>query len=406
MDIVKVALIKEGKVPPDKRVALTPQQCVALMEQFPQLKIVAQKSDVRAIADSEYVAAGIEVQEDVSDYDIMIGVKEVNIEDLIPNKTYLFFSHTFKKQPYNRELLRAILDKQIRLVDYEVLTYPNGGRVLGFGRYAGIVGAYNSLLAYGKKTGLYDLKPAHQCADRIEVEQELKKVQLPSDFKMVLTGRGRVGAGAREIIGLIDAQEVNHEDFLKVDFNRPVFTHLDVEHYNVHKEGKPFDRKHFFAFANEFESGFKPYSHRAHLYIACHYWSSQAPFLFTREDAKDPGFSLQVVGDVSCDIDGPVASTLRPSTIADPLYGYDPQTEKEVDFMNPDAIGVMAIDNLPCELPRDASEDFGQELAEKVMPHLLGDDCDKIIWRATQTLSSGVLAPHFAYLQDYVDGKE
>lgn len=406
MDIIKVALIKEGKMPPDKRVALTPQQCVALMERFPQLKIVVQKSEVRAITDSEYAAAGVEVHQDVSDCDIMIGVKEVNIEDLIPNKTYLFFSHTFKKQPYNRNLLRAILDKKIRLVDYEVLTYPNGGRVLGFGRYAGIVGAYNSLLAYGKKMGLYDLKPAHLCSDRKEVERELKKVQLPLDFKMVLTGRGRVGSGAREIIELIDAQEVNHNDFLKVDFSRPVFTHLDVEHYNVHKDGKPFDRKHFFAFPSEYKSGFKPFAHRADLYIACHYWSSKAPFLFTREEAKDPHFSLQVVGDISCDIDGPVASTLRPSTIAAPLYGYNPQTEKEVDFMSSDAIGVMAVDNLPCELPRDASEDFGQELAEKVIPHLLGGDSEKIIWRATQTLSSGELAPHFAYLQDYVDGKE
>lgn len=406
MDIVKVALIKEGKVPPDKRVALTPTHCANLMEQFPQLKIIAQSSNIRAIADSEYVAAGIEVREDVSDCNIMIGVKEVNIEDLIPSKTYLFFSHTFKKQPYNRDLLRAILNKKIRLIDYEVLTYPNGGRVLGFGRYAGIVGAYNSLLAYGKKTGLYNLKPAHQCYDREEVEQELKKVKLHDDFKLVMTGKGRVGAGAREIISLIDIREVNHDDFLKQDFPHPVFTHLDVEHYNAHKVGKPFERKHLFAFANEYKSTFAPYTHRADLYIACHYWSSEAPFLFTREDAKDPQFSLKVVGDISCDIDGPVASTLRPSTIADPLYGYDPQSESEVDFMQPNAIGVMAVDNLPCELPRDASQDFGEELSEKVMPHLLGEDTEKIIWRATQTLLSGELSPHFNYLQDYVEGKE
>lgn len=406
MELTKVALIREGKVPPDKRVALTPQQCVDLMERFPKLQIIVQKSDIRAIADADYSALGIEVREDISDADIMIGVKEVNIDDLIPGKTYLFFSHTFKKQPYNRDLLQAILDKKIRLIDYEVLTYPNGGRVLGFGRYAGIVGAYNSFLAYGKKTGLFTLKPAYECSGRAEVEQELKKVKLHPDFRMVVTGKGRVGAGAREIIDQMDIQEVNHKDFLEETYNFPVFTHLDVEHYNAHKLGKPFDRKHFFAYPAKYASTFPKYAQRAHLYIACHYWSEESPYLFTRDDAKDPRFSLRVVGDISCDIDGPVASTIRPSTIAEPHYGYDPKTESEVDFMHPKSIGVMAVDNLPCELPKDASEDFGQELSEKVFPHLLGEDSDKIIWRGTQTLSSGELAPHFSYLQDYLEEKE
>src|SRR5690554_2149323 len=406
MEPVKVALIREGKNPPDKRVALTPDQCVQLMQQFPQLTIIAQTSGVRAIPDSAYVAAGIEVREDISDADIMIGVKEVNIEDLVANKTYLFFSHTFKKQPYNRKLLRAILNKKIRLIDYEVLKYPAGGRVIGFGRYAGIVGAYNSLLAYGLKTNRYNLKPAHQCADRKEVEEELKKVKLHPDFKLVMTGVGRVGMGAREIIDQLGIQQVNHNDFLSVEYDHPVFTHIDVQHYNEHNDGKPFDRKHFFAFPGEYHSIFSRYMHVSHLFLACHYWSAGAPFLFTRQDVKDPQVKLRVVGDVSCDIDGPVASTLRPSTIAEPLYGYHPETESEVDFMDPRAIGVMAIDNLPCELPKDASEDFGREMVEKVMPHLLGNDEEKIIWRGTQTLLSGELAPHFNYLHDYVTGKE
>lgn len=406
MDIVKVALIKEGKVPPDKRVALTPEQCKYLMEQYPHVKIVVQRSVIRAITDGEYANYGIELHDDVSDCDIFIGVKEVNIEDLIPGKTYLFFSHTYKKQPYNRDLLKAIIDKKIRLIDYEVLTYPNGARVIGFGRYAGIVGAYNSLLAYGKKSGLYNLKPAHECSDRKEVEQELKKVILRPGFKLVMTGRGRVGGGAREIIDQLDIREVNHEDFLNAEFEYPVFTHLDVEHYNARKDGAPFDRKHFFAYPEKYHSTFQPFTKVADLYIACHYWSAKAPYLFTNEDAKASECSLKVIGDISCDIDGPIVSTIRPSTVADPLYGYDPQTESEVDFMNPDAIGVMAVDNLPCELPRDASEDFGDELVEKVMPHLLGNDSDEIIWRATQTLLSGELSPHFSYLEDYLEGKE
>lgn len=405
MELTKVALIREGKVPPDKRVALTPDQCVRLMERYQALRIVVESSPIRAIPDRAYADAGVSVQADVSDADILIGVKEVNIPDLVPDKTYLFFSHTFKKQPYNRDLLRAILEKRIRLVDYEVLTYPSGGRVLGFGRYAGVVGAYNTLLAYGKKTGTYDLKPAHACEDRREVERELTKVKVHPKFRMVLTGRGRVGHGAREIIDQLDIREVNHEDFLNAEFDHPVFTHIDVQHYNVHKDGRPFDRKHFFAYPEEYRSSFLRYAQRAEVYIACHYWSSKAPYLFTREDARDPEFALQVVGDISCDIDGPIASTIRPSTIADPLYGYDPISEREVDFLAPGAIGVMAVDNLPCELPKDASEDFGRELMEKVFPHLLGDDAEEIIWRATETTFEGELTPHFAYLQDYVDGR-
>lgn len=406
MELVKLALIREGKMPPDKRVALTPKQSAELMNRYPQLKIVVQRSSVRGIPDSDYVAAGVEVVDDISDADIMVGVKEVNIEDLIPNKTYLFFSHTFKKQPYNRKLLRAILEKNIRLIDYEVLTYPEGGRVIGFGRYAGIVGAYNSFLAYGKKTGRYTLKPAHLCRDRKEVEQELLKVQLEPGFKLVLTGRGRVGMGAREIITLLDITEVNHNDFLSREFEGPVFTHLSTGDYNARKDGGEFERLHFYSHAQEYKSTFLAYAKRADMFIAGHYWSSGSPFIFSREDAKDPNVTLKVVGDISCDIDGPIASTIRPSTIAEPHYGYDPQTESETDFMNPNAIGVMAVDNLPCELPRDASADFGSELMEKVIPPLLGQDEDKIIWRGTQTLLSGKLAPHFAYLQDYVDGEK
>lgn len=406
MDLIKVALIREGKVPHDKRVALTPNQCVRLMKDYPHLRIMVQKSEVRAIPDSDFTTAGIEVRDDISDADIMIGVKEVNTEELISGKTYLFFSHTYKKQPYNRQLLQTILRKKIRLVDYEVLTYPSGGRVIGFGRYAGIVGAYNSFLAYGLKTNRYNLKPAHQCEDRKEVEQELKKVRLNSDFKMVMTGRGRVGSGAREIVDQLNLKEVSPEEFLKGDFNQPVFTHMDVQDYNAHNDGKPFDRKHFFAFPKKYQSTFPRYSHRAQLYIACHYWSAEAPFLFTREDARDHRLALRVIGDISCDIDGPVACTIRPSTIKDPLYGYDPVSESEVNFKDTEAIGVMAVDNLPCELPKDASEDFGEELIEKVFPHLLGDDSDKIIWRGTQTLFSGELAPHFNYLEGYVKGEE
>jgi alanine dehydrogenase len=404
--MTKIGIIREGKTPPDERVPLTPAQCKTVMETYDEVEIVVEASPIRAFKDEDYLKAGVNVVKDVSDCSILLGVKEVPLEMLIPNKTYFFFSHTYKKQPYNRELLRTILDKKIRLIDYEVLTSDAGPRLIGFGRYAGIVGAYNALLAAGKKLGRFNLKPAHQCENRKEVERELTKIDLPADFKIVLTGKGRVAGGAMEILNLAEIQNVSPEAFLSQSFNEPVYAQLGVEHYNKKKDGSSFAKSEFYAHPERFDSDFFRYAEVADMYIPCHYWDANAPFIFTREDAKKPEFNVKVVADISCDIDGPVASTLRPSTIADPLYGYDAQAEAEVDFMNENAIGVMAVDNLPCELPKDASEDFGEELIKKILPELLGKRESSVIRRATQTDLDGNLTPDFSYLQDYVDGKE
>ena len=406
MSKFKVGIIREGKNPPDKRVPLTPAQCIEVLNKFPNVEITVQTSPVRAIKDEEYTKLGIPVQEDLSHCDILMGVKEVNKEDLIPNKKYFFFSHTFKKQPYNRELLATILEKNIQLIDYEVLKDKKNDRIIGFGRYAGIVGCYNGFLAYGKKHGLYDLKPANQCEDRVELEAELKKIKLPAGTKVVATGFGRVGNGAREIFKSIGIKEVSPQEFLAKNFDEAVFTHLKVEHYYAKANGEAFDKAAFYKSGEGHVSTFDRYLKTAHMYIACHYWSSSSPFIFTRDDLKEPGIKTSVVADISCDIDGPVASTLRPSTIAAPLYGYDPEKESEVDFFAEGAIGVMAVDNLPCELPKDASADFGNELINQVFPALFGEDPDLIIERASQTNLQGELTPAFAYLSDYVAGNE
>jgi saccharopine dehydrogenase (NAD+, L-lysine-forming) len=402
MNKFKLGIVREGKTPPDKRVPLTPEQCLEVMNTYPNVSVAVQPSPIRAIKDEAYERAGITLQEDLSDCDILIGVKEVKINDLIPNKKYLFFSHTYKEQPYNRDLLQAILDKKIQLIDYEVLKNAKGNRIIGFGRYAGIVGCYNGLLAFGKKHGIYTLKPAHQCEDRRELEQELSKVNLPAGTKIVATGYGRVGNGAREIFKSIQLKEVKPTAFLTEEFDEPVFTQLKVEDYFARADGAPFNKKAFFQSGDGHISTFKRYLKVADMYVACHYWASSSPFIFTREDLKSPNLKTMVVSDVSCDIDGPVACTIRPSTIAEPLYGYDPITESEVDFMQEGAIGVQAVDNLPCELPKDASEDFGSELIKHVFPSLFGEDPDRIIARASETNLKGELTPEFAYLKDYL----
>lgn len=404
MKQIKLGILREGKIPPDKRVPLTPKQCKLVEAKFPNVKVKVQTSPIRSFRDEDYLAEGIEVVESVADCDVILGVKEVNIEDLVPGKKFMFFSHTIKKQPYNRNLLRAILEKKIQLIDYEVLKNRQNKRIIGFGRYAGIVGAYNGFLTFGMKKGLYELKPANLCADRADMESELSKVVLPKDTKIVLTGFGRVGYGAREIMDLLPITEVTPEEFLNDSFDQPVFTHLEVEDYYTRKDGVAFDKSDFYANPDLYKSSFFRYAEKAQMYIACHFWSNKSPFIITREDFKQATNKIEVVADVSCDIDGPIGCTIRPSKIADPVYGYDPNTESEADWKNDGVVAVMAVDNLPCELPLDASEDFGNELIKQVFPHLFGEDLDDVIGRASETDLNGNLTPLFSYLQDYVDG--
>lgn len=403
--IQKIGLIREGKNPPDKRVPMSPQQCVELMESFPGVRVVAQSSPIRAFTDDEYRAAGVDVVDDISDCDLLLGVKEVPISQLIPGKSYMFFSHTFKKQPYNRGLLQAILEKDIELIDYEVLKGTDGVRLIGFGRYAGIVGAYNAFRGYGLATGRFELRPAHECHDRAEMEKEFVKVDLPSDFKIVMTGQGRVAKGATEVLHALDIEKVSARQFVEQEFNSPVFTQLGVLDYNKRIDGLAATRNDFYQNPENYCSDFMRFAAVSDMYLASHYWGEGSPFIFTREDAKKPEFKLSFVSDISCDIDGPVASTIRPSTIAEPFYAYDPSTESEVALGTKGSIGVQAVDNLPCELPRDASEGFGRELLDKILPEILTGDKKQIIAKATET-RNGSLTSYFEYLQRWVEEEE
>ena len=400
---MKIGVVREGKTPPDQRVPLTPAQCAELKRSYPDVELVVESSEVRRITDDEYRAEGIDVVKNLSGCDVLLGVKEVPLNELIPDTTYLFFSHTYKLQPYNAKLLRTIVDKRIRLIDYELIKRANGRRVIGFGRWAGIVGAYNGLRAWGMRHGTFALPRAIDCADMKDMVSHAKAIDLPSHMKIVLTGGGRVGMGAHELLTSLGLREVHADAFLKEDFNEAVFTRLDVEQYNTRIDGKPFDMEGFMADATGYKSTFMPFAEVADMYIAGHYWAEGSPFLFTREDMKAASWNVKVVADVSCDIDGPVACTLRPSTIADPLYGYNPTTESECAMDDPSGVTVMAVDNLPCELPRDASQGFGKEMMAHVIPLLVGGDRDNMLTNATETTLEGALAPKFAYLQDYTD---
>lgn len=403
MKKIRLGIAREGKFPPDFRVPLTPKQCKIVELKFPNVEVIVQNSPIRTFGDDLYREEGIRVQEDLSECDIIMGVKEFKTKDLIPNKKYIFFSHTIKKQSYNRALLQDILQKKIQLIDYEVMKNKIGKRLIGFGRYAGIVGCYNGFRTYGLKHNLFELKKACDCSNRIELEEELKKVQLPPNTRIVLTGFGRVGFGAREIMDLLPIMEVSPEEFLSQSFEEPVFTHLDVEDYYARKDGGAFEKKQFYTHPADFKSIFARYANQADMYVACHYWSNASPLILTAADLKADDTRLSVVADISCDVAGPIAPTVRASTIADPIFGYDPISEQEVDFKQKGAIAVMAVDNLPCELPKDASEDFGNELIKHIFPALFIEDPDNIIGRASETNLNGELTEYFAYLNDYVN---
>jgi hypothetical protein len=361
-------------------------------------------SDIRFFKDEAYASEGFLPVNDVTDADVMLGVKEVPADALIPNKKYFFFSHTIKKAPYNRSLLQTVLAKNIELYDHETITKASGSRLIGFGRYAGIVGAYNGFIAYGKKNKLWDLPKAESLSGLDEMKQALSKLTLPN-LKVCLTGNGKVANGAKEILDFLNIKQVAVQEYLNNSFDEAVYCKIDVLDYNKRKDGKCLDKTDFYNNAAAYESDFMRFAKNTDYFIAGHFYDNAAPFLYTREDCKSNDFNIQVVADVSCDIDGPVASTIRPSTIAAPIYGYDPATESEIDFMDDKAIVVMAVDNLPCELPKDASEGFGEMFLEHVIPAFYNNDKDGILKRSKMTTSEGKLTDRYAYLQDYVDGK-
>ncbi|MDD7885357.1 NAD(P)-dependent oxidoreductase [Flavivirga sp. 57AJ16] len=401
---MQFAIIKERKNPPDRRVVFSPVKLTEVQKEFPEAAFKVESSDIRVFSDEQYKTEGFETVSNIDDCDVMLGVKEVPVENLIPNKKYFFFSHTIKKQPYNRKLLKAILNKNIELYDHETITGSHGFRLIGFGYYAGLVGAYNGFRALGLRDGLFDLPKVESLADLKAVKAALDKIQLPN-IKILLSGTGKVARGAKEILDHLKIKQVSDALYLTAKFTEPVYCLVDVMEYNKRKDGKVGNAEEFYKDATGYESNFMPYAKETDFFIAGHFYGTGAPYLFTREDAKSPNFNINLVADISCDVDGPVASTLRASTIAKPFYGYDPQSEKEVAFNAKGAITVMAVDNLPCELPKDASEGFGEQFLQYVIPAFFNNDADGILERARIT-KNGKLTERFLYLQDYVDGKE
>ena len=400
---MKFGIIKERKNPPDRRVVFTPDELVRLKAAHPEAEISVEKSTIRIFSDDQYAAVGINLSDDLSHCDVLFGVKEVPIEALIPNKKYFFFSHTIKKQPYNLKLLLAILAKNIELFDHETIVDQQNRRLIGFGRYAGIVGAYNGIRAFGLKFELFNLVKAETLKNKEELVERLKRVVLPN-IKIVLTGFGKVGMGAKEILDGMKMKQVSPDDFLNKIYSQPVYTQIDVLDYNRRIDNEKCDNTDFYNHPEKYVSDFERFTKVADLFMAGHFYGNGAPHILTREMLLKPDCKIKVVADISCDTNGPIACTIRASTIAEPIFGYLPSSNSEVNYSHPGALVVMSVDNLPCELPKDASEGFGEMFMEHVIPAFFNNDVDGILQRA-QITSNGKLTARFAYLQDYIDQK-
>lgn len=402
MTKIKIGIIRENPLKHDKRVAFTPQQCHFIKDAYKDVDVIVQPSQFRCYSDEEYRNEGIALSSDLSNCDILIGIKEVAPDELIDGKKYFFFSHTIKEQERNRNLLKEILNKKITLIDYECLVDNHNNRIIGFGRYAGIVGAYNGLMGYGIKYGLFNLRHAEQCHDKKELWKELDQISLPN-MKVVITGGGRVANGAIETLGALNMRKVTPFEFLNYSFREPVYVQLHSEDYHEHKEGRDFVRHEFYTHPEYYRCTFAdPGSYASHcdLLIHCSFWNVHAPVLFTKQQMREPTFRISVIADVTCDINGSIPSTQRSTTIEDKFFGYNPDTEREEDPFAHQTITVMAVDNLPCELPRDASEGFGKHLIERVLPSLIGNAGYDVIERAT-IASEGKLTDRFRYLSNF-----
>jgi alanine dehydrogenase len=399
---MQIGIIRETKMPIDRRVPLIPTQVKELSRRHPEHEFVVQKSDIRAYQNKEYANIGIKMVDDVNSCDILLGVKEVDKEMLIPGKTYLFFSHTAKLQPYNQSLLQEASRKKITLVDYEYLK-ANKERVVAFGYWAGIVGAYEAMLGIGLQNSDHIMKPAVQCVDLQDMKNELKKSKLLEPIKIVVTGEGRVASGAIEMLEAARIERVSPASFIDRSTDKTVYCQIGPQHYTKHKAGKEFDFKEFISTPQNFISTFYPFAKVSDVFIACHFWDPKSPVFFTLDQMQNKDFRIRFIADISCDIDGPIPTTVRASNLEKPFYGINRLTGEEIDPFNKSEITVMAVDNLPGGIPRDASEDFGNGLMKSVLPELLLKQPGEIIRQAT-ILDKGKLTEPFSYLEDYLKG--
>ena len=395
--IITLAVLREARID-ENRTPFSPSQVSIILNKFSNIKIIVQPSNRRCFKDEDYQKAGAQITDDLSSANIIFGVKEVDISALIEGKTYLFFSHTSKVSQYigqtlkddaiiyKKELLKEVIKKKITLIDYENIREISGEgyRYLGFGRFAGIIGTYNTLNLYLKLFNKKSLPRAFEINNYKEIKKLISKQNF-NKIKILLTGSGRASKGSIELLKQANIKQVSINDYLNNKYDKAVFCKISAKEHVEKKDGKEISKV-------------KNYLFETDMFIACHYWEPKFPkFFYSNQINKFK--NLKIIGDITCDINGAIPTTIRSTSIAKPYYSIDINTMKEIDLSDK-GIAVMAVDNLPSELPRDASEEFGSGVISEVLPSLINKD-DGRINRAT-TASNGKFFKNFSYLNNFI----
>ena len=401
--LTNIGIIRESRND-ENRTPLVPEHIKKYKESNPNINFIIQPSNSRCFSDEEYELCGAKINENLNECSIIFGVKEIDPNILINNRTYLFFSHTFKinKQQKNieknkKDLLLSILNKKITLIDYENIRGKNGTRCLGFGRFAGIVGCYNTLNLLLKVLGKQSLASAYKINDYERLVLNLKNLYFPKT-KILVTGDGRVAKGVIELLSLTNIKAVSKKDFLEKKFDQPIFCNLETKDYVTNNSSTNFNLEHFIDNPQDYSSSALQYLKETDVLISAHYWDPSSPKIFENEDLKVLQ-NLKIVGDITCDINGSVPTTIRSTTIEEPNYWIERYTLKEIDENN-DGIAVMAVDNLPSELPRDSSTEFSEGIIKEVLPFLLKEDDGRILNGTITT--DGSFLEKYNYLNDYI----
>ena len=401
--LTNIGIVRESRND-ENRTPLVPEHIKKYKESNPNINFIIQPSNSRCFSDEEYELCGAKINENLNECSIIFGVKEIDPNILINNRTYLFFSHTFKinKQQKNiekhkKDLLLSILNKKITLIDYENIRGKNGTRCLGFGRFAGIVGCYNTLNLLLKVLGKQSLASAYKINDYERLVLNLKNLYFPKT-KILVTGDGRVAKGVIELLNQTNIKAVSKKDFLEKKFDQPIFCNLETKDYVTNNSSTNFNLEHFINNPQDYSSSALQYLKETNILISAHYWDPSSPKIFENEDLKDLQ-NLKIVGDITCDINGSVPTTIRSTTIDEPNYWVERYNLKEIDENN-DGIAVMAVDNLPSELPRDSSTEFSEGIIKEVLPFLLKEDDGRILNGTITT--DGSFLEKYNYLNDYI----
>lgn len=431
-----IGIRHEDKYLMEKRAPLTPKH-VEFLVKHKKLDIVVQTSDKRIFKDEEYIKAGAKVSKDLKKCSVILGVKEMPISFFEEGKTYVFFSHTIKGQKYNMPMLKRMIELKCNLIDYEKIIDEQGKRLIFFGKYAGYAGMINSLWAlglrlkyYGYESRLLKIKQAHHYhslneakADVSDIGELIAEKGIPHElrpFVIGFTGYGNVSQGAQEICGLLPIKEISPGKLLLLKHRKKIPDNIiykvifkEEDLFEPKDPKHEFDLNDYYTNPDNYQSKFEKYIPHLSMLINCIYWDKRYPRLITKDYLKNLYSKgrpkLNVIGDISCDVDGAVECTVKATEIQDPIYVYNPFKQDIAMGHEGEGIQIMAVDILPSELPRDSSNGFGDVLVNFVKPIADTDfnvpheelELPKAIKKGL-ILHNGELTPEFKYLNEFL----